>query len=135
MDIVRASHSGYITAVLAELVGQEELTVVSHRVAGGGNAPRTAEITLQPLEGPHAEEQTTVVWDEVYGWKAMVPAASGTSDWFMGMSIIPAPIKVATWAEMVLLHPELTPSREDGPSRSPEDQDPAFESLLANYRR
>lgn len=131
----RTDHQPYIQAVVAgvERIG---LTVAGHAVTGRPPAVRNAVITLAPPDsGPYADEDTDLelVWDEAFGWVARLPAEAGTSDWFMGEDLVPAPDRVARWIDMVLANPELTPSREDGPGRLPENDDADFEARLSAY--
>ncbi|MET9399297.1 DUF6292 family protein [Kitasatospora sp. NPDC002965] len=133
--ITRTNHQPYVEAVAAA-VGDAGLSVLLAWPTGQPPAVRTAVITLAPPEsGPYAdeEEDLELVWDEAYGWKAVLPAEAGTVDWFMGEALVPAPARVARWIDMVLAHPGLTPSQEDGPSRLPENDDDAFEARLSAY--
>ncbi|MFJ8896686.1 DUF6292 family protein [Leifsonia sp. NPDC102414] len=131
----RTDHQPYVQAVVAEIedIG---LTVAGHAVTGRPPAVRTAVVTLEvPDSGPYADEDDDLelVWDEAYGWVLHLPAEAGTSDWFMGEDLVPAPGRVARWVDMVLSNPGLTPSREDGPQRLPESDDEAFETRLSAF--
>jgi Family of unknown function (DUF6292) len=131
----RADHEPYVRAVAAAAAAVD-LEVLDHRITGRPPAVRTAVVTLAaPQSGPYAEVEDgiEVVWDESFGWKAVLPAEAGRSDWFMGESLVPAPARVARWIDMVLVHPDLTPSREDGPTRFPEGEDSAFEAQVSAY--
>jgi hypothetical protein len=50
-----------------------------------------------------------------------------------GLDVVPDPSDVVAWVVVALAHPELTPSYEDGPSRSHSVFDPEFEARLARY--
>lgn len=131
----RIDHQPYIQAVVTavETIGT---AVLGHAVTGRPPAVRTAVVTLAPPEiGPYADEDDglELVWDEAYGWVLHLPAEAGTSDWFMGEDLVPAPARVARWVDMVLSNPGLTPSREDGPQRLPESDDEAFETRLSAF--
>ncbi|TLQ38937.1 DUF6292 family protein [Streptomyces marianii] len=132
---IRADHQPYVQAAVAE-IEDTGLTVLGHAVTGRPPAVRTAVVTLEPPDsGPYAdeEEELELVWDEAFGWMLRLPADAGTSDWFMGEDLVPAPGRVARWVDMVLSNPGLTPSREDGPQRLPESDDEAFEARLSAY--
>ncbi|MFI9186805.1 DUF6292 family protein [Streptomyces goshikiensis] len=131
----RTDHLPYLQAAVAELedIG---LTVLGSAVTGRPPAVRTAVVTLAPPEsGPYADEDEDIelAWDESFGWVLRLPAEAGLSDWFMGEDLVPGPARMARWADMVLNHPGLTPSREDGPQRLPESDDDAFEARLSAY--
>ncbi|MER7761325.1 DUF6292 family protein [Streptomyces sp. NPDC097619] len=132
---MRSDHACYVEAAVTELA-ELGLTVVGHAVTGRPPAVRTAVVSLAPPEsGPYADEDDDIelAWDESYGWVLRLPAEAGMSDWFMGEDLVPGPARLARWADMVLTHPGLTPSREDGPQRLPETDDAAFEARLSAY--
>ncbi|MFI9801990.1 DUF6292 family protein [Streptomyces sp. NPDC052302] len=131
----RTDHQPYVQAVVTEVAGIG-LTVTGHAVSARPPAVRKAVITLAPPDsGPYADEDDDLelVWDEAYGWVLYLPAEAGASDWFMGEDLVPAPARVARWADMVLANPGLTPSKEGGPQRLPESDDEAFEARLAAF--
>ncbi|MFD5565536.1 DUF6292 family protein [Kitasatospora griseola] len=128
----RADHQPYVQSAAAAIEGIG-LTVTGQAVTGRPPAVRTAVVTLAaPDSGPYADEDDLeLVWDEAYGWVLHLPAEAGFSNWFMGEDLVPSPERVARWVDMVLTSPGLTPSREDGPHRLPENDDEVFEARLA----
>lgn len=131
----RTDHQPYVQAVAAE-AEDAGLTVTGHAITGRPPAVRTAVISLAPPDsGPYADEEQDLelVWNEAFGWVLRLPAEAGTSDWYMGEDLVPAPGRVARWADMVLSNPGLTPSRDDGPQRLPENDDEAFEARLSAF--
>ncbi|MFE7446242.1 DUF6292 family protein [Streptomyces chartreusis] len=131
----RTDHQPYVQAVAAE-AEEAGLTVTGDAITGRPPAVRTAVISLAPPDsGPYADEEQDLelVWNEAFGWVLRLPAEAGASDWYMGEDLVPAPGRVARWADMVLSSPGLTPSRDDGPQRLPENDDEAFESRLSAF--
>lgn len=131
----RTDHQPYIDAAVAA-IAEAGLNVAGHAVTGRPPAARTAAVMLEvPDSGPYADEDDDLelVWNEAYGWVLHLPAEAGISDWYMGEDLVPAPARVARWVDMVLSHPDLTPSREDGPQRLPESDDEAFEARLSAF--
>lgn len=133
--VIRTDHQHYVDVVVREL-DETGLPNEGYAITGRPPAVRTATVSLTPPEeGPFADDEQglELVWDEAYGWVLRLPAEAGTSDWFMGTDLVPSPESVARWADMVLHHPHLAPSRDDGPTRLPDSDDPAFEERLAAY--
>lgn len=132
---IRADHQPYIQATVAE-IEDTGLAALGYAVTGRPPAVRTAVVSLAPPEsGPYADEDDDIelAWDESFGWVLRLPAEAGASNWFMGEDLVPAPDRVARWADMVLAYPGMTPSREDGPQRLPESDDDVFEARLSAY--
>ncbi len=132
---IRSDHQPYVQVVVEE-IEEIGLAVLGHAVPGRPPAVRTAVVTLAvPDSGPYADEDEDIelAWDEAFGWVLRLPAEAGVSNWFMGEDLVPSPGRVARWVDMVLAHPGMTPSREDGPQRLPESDDEAFETRLSAY--
>ena len=76
-------------------------------------------------------------WNEEEGWSllALHPADAALlpTIWHHGFAVVPPPDKVCTWLALLLTMPGVTGSREDGPYRTHQRADPAFEAALAAY--
>ena len=76
-------------------------------------------------------------WNEEDGWSllALHPADAALlpTIWHHGFAVVPAPEKVCTWLALLLTMPGVSSSREDGPYRTHQRRDLAFEASLAAY--
>lgn len=75
-------------------------------------------------------------WNEEDGWAlAAFPhdISNGPTTWHRGFDVLLAPEEVATWLDLLLTMPSASASREDGPYRSHQQPDRAFEAALAAY--
>jgi Family of unknown function (DUF6292) len=131
----RADHASYIAAVSHSLEAHD-IQVADVSVSTSPDGRREAALLLRPDEAAFAERvpgQAQASWDEDNGWSLLVWHESVASDVRKGLGVVPDPEDVAAWAVVVLAHPELTPSREDGPVRDHSIADPDFEARLAAY--
>jgi hypothetical protein len=75
-------------------------------------------------------------WDEEGGWSLLAAYADGQDGptiWRYGFGVLLPPDEVAAWADLLLAAPNAAISREDGPFRSHQQPDHAFEATLAAY--
>jgi hypothetical protein len=76
-------------------------------------------------------------WNEEEGWSLLALHPSGTAllptIWRHGFEVMQSPSKVCTWLALLLTMPGVCGSREDGPYRTHQRADPAFEAALAAY--
>jgi hypothetical protein len=131
----RADHASYITAVSRSLEACD-IRVADVTVSTSPDGRRETALLLRPDEAAFAEQvpgQARASWDEDNGWSLLVRHESMSSDVRKGLGVVPDPEDVAAWAVALLAHPELTPSREDGPVRDHCIADPDFEARLAAY--
>jgi len=131
----RADHAPYIAAVRRGIEARG-IAVPDVTAATSGDGRREAALTLRPDEAAFAERlpgEAAASWDEDNGWS--LPARHGplTGRVHKGLDVVPDPEDVAAWAEVLLAHPELTPSRQDHPFRDHRVADPGFEARLARY--
>ena len=106
------------------------------RITASSGGRREATLLLRPDEAAFAERvaaEASAVWDEEDGWSLAVGGAPEASRVHKGLGVVPDPEDVAAWVEVLLAHPELTPSREDHPFRDRSVADPGFEAQLARY--
>jgi len=132
----RADHAPYITAVRRRFEARD-LRVADIAVTVSEDGRREATLLLHPDEDAFAERvpgEASTSWDEENGWSMDVRQESLTSPVHKGLEVAPEPEDVAAWAVALLVHPELTPSRDDHPFRDHRVADPIFEVLLTTYR-
>jgi hypothetical protein len=134
---VRADHAAYIDAVLRCL--QERDVSVTAR-ASSGQGIRAALLHIRPDPEAFATavpEEGFLAWDEENGWSLASRwdpgALAPRSPVYKGLGVLPDPEDVATWAVVLVTHPELTPDRQDHPLRDHAAEDPEFEAQLARY--
>jgi len=131
----RADHASYIAAVSRSLKGRD-IQVADVSVSISPDGRREAALLLRPDEAAFAERvpgQARASCDEDNGWSLLVWHESVASEVRKGLGVVPDPEDVAAWAVALLAHPELTPSREDGPVRDDCIADPDFEVRLAAH--
>lgn len=131
----RADHAPYIAAVCLR-IETRDIRVTEVRVTTSDDGRREASLILHPNHAAFAEqlpEQASASWDEENGWSMLARREPITSRVYKGLGVVPAPGDVATWAVVLLAHPELTPSYEDHPFRDHSEVDPSFEAQLARY--
>ncbi len=129
----RADHGPYIAAVVRSIEGSG-IRVANVAAAISGDGRREAVLRLWPDESAFAWRvagEVRASWDEDDGWSLLVQEESVVSLVYKGMGVLPDPEDVAAWVVVALARPELTPSYEDGPSRSHSVSDPEFEARLA----
>jgi hypothetical protein len=132
----RADHTPYISAVRRSIEARD-IRVAEMAVTISEDGRREATLLLRPDEDAFAERvpgEASASWDEENGWSMVVRQEPLTSQVHKGLEVVPEPEDVAAWAVVLLVHPELTPSRDDYPFRDHRVADPFFEVLLAAYR-
>jgi len=76
-------------------------------------------------------------WNEEDGWSLLALHAFGDATlptiWRPGFGVVLPPDEVTAWLALLLTMPSASASREDGPYRSHQHLDPAFEAALATY--
>lgn len=107
---------------------------------------RSAAMTLLPPDDDFDEpwhhtftsaQFVELRWNEEEGWSllALHPADAALlpTRWRHGFAVILPPDEVSTWLALLLTMPGVSSSREDGPYRTHQMPDPAFEASLAAY--
>jgi hypothetical protein len=131
----RTGHAPYIAAA-CRAIETRGILVADVRTTASSGGRRAATLLLRPDETAFAERvpaEASAAWDEEDGWSLAVGGAPEASCVHKGLGVVPDPEDVAAWIEVVLAHPELTPSREDHPFRDHSVADPGFEAQLARY--
>lgn len=76
-------------------------------------------------------------WNEEEGWSLLAlhsaDAALLPTTWHGGFGPILPPEEVSAWLAVLLTMPALSSRQEDGPYRSRQQHDPAFEAALTAY--
>ena len=75
-------------------------------------------------------------WSEEDGWSLLAfygDDQAGPTIWRRGFGVLLPPEEVAGWLDVLLTMPQAAPGREDGPFRSHQKPDHAFETVLAAY--
>ena len=76
-------------------------------------------------------------WNEQDGWSLLAlhaaDAALLPTVWHRGFGVLLPPEEISAWLAVLLTMPALSSSQEDGPYRSAQQHDPAFEAALAAY--
>jgi hypothetical protein len=76
-------------------------------------------------------------WNEEDGWSLLALHASGGAHlptiWHPGFGVVLPPDEVTAWLALLLSMPSASASREDGPYRSHQQPDTAFEAALTAY--
>lgn len=128
-------HAPYIAAA-CRAIQTRGILVADVKTAASSGGRREATLLLRPDETAFTERvpaEASATWDEEDGWSLAVGDASEASRVHKGLGVVPDPEDVAAWIEVLLAHPELTPSREDHPFREHSAADPGFEAQLARY--
>jgi hypothetical protein len=107
---------------------------------------RSAAMTVLPpdddFEEPWAHtfaraEHVALRWNEEEGWSLLAMHVSDGKPlptiWRRGFAVVLPPDEVCAWLALLLTMPALSSSQEDGPNRSHQCRDPAFEASLAAY--
>ena len=139
----KTDHRPYIEAVRAALLAEDiniSVAMFSTR------AVRAATMPLIPPEDESDEtwhhtfvgaERFELRWTEEDGWFLLALHASGDrrlpTIWRCGFGGVLPSAEIRTWLAVLLAMPGISPSQEDGPYRSHQTHDPAFESSLAFY--
>jgi hypothetical protein len=128
----RASHEAYVKKVVAELaergVEVTDLEIISSATRHA--ALRVAEAEPMGTQWDSAE-WIRLRWTERDGWAYQVRYHGEDQPRgaiYFGVSAAPTPSAVADWMHICLVHPEFTPSREDGPFTEPD-----LDSVLKTY--
>ncbi|KWX05861.1 hypothetical protein TH66_00560 [Carbonactinospora thermoautotrophica] len=133
----RADHRPYVDAVCAALEAQE-IGVGTRWTSATRLREATVRLAPDPEETAFGEaEEVLLRWTEEAGWFLVAPTVHEGQclefPWYMGFGVLPDPDEVAVWVDTLLIRPDLTPSREDGPYRRHTDYDPEFEQALRSY--
>ncbi|MBR7827559.1 hypothetical protein KDK95_14670 [Actinospica sp. MGRD01-02] len=108
---------------------------------------RAAAITVLPPDADFEDawhptfadaSRVELRWNEEDGWTlAAFPQdlSNGPTIWRRGFGVLLTPEEVATWLDLLLTMPSASASRDDGPYRSHQQTDRAFEADLAVYSR
>lgn len=139
----RADHQAYIEAVRVALL-LEDIQVGDATFNTG--TVRTARMTLLPPDDDFDEswhhtfataEQVDLRWTEEDGWSLSVLHRSDDKRlptiWRPGFGAVLPANEIRTWLAVLLAMPGVSPSREDGPYRSHQTDDPELEASLAFY--
>lgn len=140
----KADHRPYIETVRVALLLKDIQVGTATFNAG---QVRSAAMTMLPpdddFDDPWAHtfaraEFVELRWHEEDGWSLL---AMHTSDddkslptiWHRGFGVVLPPDEICTWLGLLLTMPALSSSQEDGPYRTHQTHDPAFEACLAAY--
>jgi hypothetical protein len=113
-----------------------DIRVADVQVNTSHGGRREATLTLRPDSEAFAEQvpdEALAHWDEDNGWSMLVRAGTLANQVHKGLGVLPEPEDVATWAVVLLSHPELTPSYEEHAFRVHEVIDPDFEAQLGAF--
>ncbi|CAL9677699.1 hypothetical protein SUDANB95_08026 (plasmid) [Actinosynnema sp. ALI-1.44] len=120
----RASHEAYVRKVVLALADRG---VQADDVEVLASAVRRAQMTVTEIEPMgtlwESAQSVRLLWDERNGWSWQVHYVGEQeprTPIFFGLSAVPEPRAVADWMAVSLAHPEVTPSREDGPFDTPD---------------
>jgi hypothetical protein len=139
----KADHRPYIETVRVALL-LDDIRV--GEAAFNTRTVRTASMTLLPPDDDFDEtwhytfasaERLELRWTEEDGWSLLALHTSGGKSlptiWRPGFGAVLPANEVRTWLAVLLAMPGVSPSQEDGPYRSHQTDDPAFEASLAFY--
>lgn len=139
----KADHRPYIETVRVALL-LEDLRVDVATFNSG--TVRSAAMPLLPPDDDVDEpwhhtfaraERVELRWTEEDGWSLLAVHANGDKHlptiWRHGFGVMQPPAKVCIWLALLLTMPGVSASREDGPYRTHQKHDPAFEAALAAY--
>lgn len=84
-------------------------------------------------------ERVELRWSEEDGWSLLALHADDERSlptiWRRGFGVVLPPDEISAWLAVLLTMPALSSSQEDGPYRSHQQHEPAFENALAAYAR
>jgi hypothetical protein len=139
----KAAHRPYIEAVRVAL---KSVGIDVGAATFNTRSVRTAVMTLFPpddgFDGTWHDTFASAVrvdlcWTEEDGWSLLVLHATGgkrvPTVWRPGFGAVLPANEIRTWLSVLLAMPGVSPSQDDGPYRSHETDDPAFEASLAFY--
>ena len=141
----KADHRAYIETVRHELRLRDlHVGIATHKPG----TVRSAAMAMMPPDDDFDEpwhhtfaraEYVELRWTEEEGWALLAMHLSDDKHlptiWRPGFSPVPAPDEVCNWLVLLLAAPGFSTSREDGPYRTHQKPDPAFEAALAAYIR
>lgn len=139
----RADHRPYIETVRVALLLKDIQVGVATFDTG---QVRSAAMTLlapdddfdEPWHHTFTSAQFVELrWNEEAGWSLLAlhsaDAALLPTTWHRGFGVVLPPEEVSAWLAVLLTMPALSSSQEDGPYRSHQQNDPAFEAALTAY--
>ena len=139
----KADHQPYIEAVRVALL-LDDINVGD--AAFNTGTVRSASMRLVPPDDDFDEpwhhtftsaEHVELSWTEEDGWSLLaLHAADGRrlpTIWRPGFAAVLPANEIRTWLSVLLTMPGFSPSQDDGPYRSHQTDDPAFEASLAFY--
>ena len=137
-----ADHRPYIELVRLALLLEDVHVGVA--VPGLGRVRSAAMTVLAPdddFDDPwHPTfanaERVELRWNEEDGWSLLASYGGGQAGptiWRRGFGVLLPPEDVASWIDVLLTMPHSSLSRDDGPYRSHQQPDRAFEAVLAAY--
>jgi hypothetical protein len=143
VSISTANHQAYIDAVRVALLLDD---IHVGEPAFNTGTMRSASMTLLAPEDDFDElwhhtfasaERVELRWTEEEGWSLLALHAAGDkylpTIWRPGFGAVLPANEIRTWLAVLLAMPGVSPSQEDGPYRSHQARDPAFEASLAFY--
>lgn len=138
-----ADHRPYIETVRVALLLKD--IQVSTATYNTGRL-RSAAMTLLPpdddFDDPWAHtfaraEHVALRWNEEEGWSLLAMHTSDRTSlptiWRRGFAIVLPPDEICAWLALLLTSPALSSSQDDGPYRTHQRRDPAFEAALTAY--
>jgi Family of unknown function (DUF6292) len=139
----KADHRPYIEAVrVALLLKDLQVGVATFNSSRLRSAAMTLLAPDEEFDEPWHPTFTTAQfvelrWNEQDGWSLLALHPSETAllptIWHRGFGVLLPPEEVAAWIDLLVTMPSAAPSREDGPYRSHQQHDPAFEQALAAF--
>jgi len=139
----RADHRPYIETVRVALLLRDIQVSVATFSSG---RVRSAAMTLLPPDDDFDEpwhptftsaQFVELRWNEQDGWSllALRPSDSALlpTIWHRGFGVVLPPEEIGAWLAVLLTMPAASSSQDDGPYRSRQMNDPAFEAALAAY--
>jgi hypothetical protein len=142
-DRAKADHRPYIETVRIALLLDYIHVGAAHFNPG---RVRAAAMSLLPPDDDVDEpwhhtftsaERVELRWTEEEGWSLLALHASDDKHlptiWRYGFAVVLPPDEIHAWLALLLTMPGVSPSQEDGPYRTHQTHDPAFETLLAAY--
>ena len=139
----KADHRPYIETVRVALLLQD-LHVGAADFKSG--PVRSAAMTMLPpdddFDDPWAHtfahaERVELRWNEEDGWSLLAIHPSDgqylPTIWHRGFGVVLSPGEICAWLGLLLTMPALSSSQEDGPYRTHQAHDAAFEAYLATY--
>ncbi|MBS2546916.1 hypothetical protein KGQ19_08535 [Catenulispora sp. NL8] len=139
----RADHQAYIEAVRVALL-LEDIRVGDATFNTG--TVRSASMTLLPPDDDFDDpwhhtfvsaERVELRWTEEDGWFLLaLHAGAGRrlpTIWRAGFGAVLPANEIRAWLAVLLTMPGVSPSQDDGPYRSHQSDDAAFEASLAFY--